>query len=75
MAAKLGEEEIKKLVAATRERRKKIVDLKLAVLEGHLVMEEALNGFLEESRFNPAELNLERVNFSHEMQFRDLASG
>jgi hypothetical protein len=63
MAAKLTEEEIKQRVSAAQERRKKIVDLKLAVLEGHLVMEESLNGFLEASLFNSAELNLERVNF------------
>jgi hypothetical protein len=63
MAAKLSEEEIKTRIAAAQERRKKIVDLRLGVLEGHLVMEEALNGFLEASLFNPAELNLERVNF------------
>ena len=63
MTVKLGEEEIKKRVAAAQERRKKIVDLRLAVLGGHLLMEEALNGFLEASLFNPEQLNATRVNF------------
>jgi hypothetical protein len=63
MTAKLGEEEIKKRVTAAQERRKKIIDLRLAVLEGHLLMEEALNGFLEASLFNPEQLNATRVNF------------
>jgi hypothetical protein len=63
MAAKVSEEEVKERIATAGKRRQKIVDLKLAVLEGHLVIEESLNGFIEASLFNPAELNLERVNF------------
>jgi len=60
---KLTEAEIKERVAAAQERRKKLVDLRLAVLEGHLIMEEALNGFLETSMFNPGEVKLDRTNF------------
>ena len=62
-ALKLTEAEIKERVAAAQERRKKLVDLRLAVLEGHLIMEEALNGFLETSMFNPGEVKLDRTNF------------
>src|SRR5712664_3950734 len=60
---KLTEEEIKERVAAAQERRKKLVDLRLAVLEGHLLMEEALNDFLEEALFNPEQVKLDRTNF------------
>ena len=62
MSEKLTEEEIKTLVAAAHERRKKIVDLRRAALEGHLLMEEALNALLEACLFNP-ELKLNRTNF------------
>jgi hypothetical protein len=68
MAAKLSEAEIKQRVSAAQERRKKIVDLRLATLEGHLVMEEALNAFLEACLFNP-ELKLNRTNFHQKGDF------
>jgi hypothetical protein len=60
---KLSEAEIKKRITAAQERRKRIIDLRLAVLEGHLVMEEALNGFIEASLFDPEQLKLARTNF------------
>ena len=63
MTDKLTEAEITELLSASQERRKKIVDLRLAVLEGHLLMEEALNGFLEAAVSNPDQLDLTRVNF------------
>ncbi|MGJ5175273.1 hypothetical protein ACQR16_10130 [Bradyrhizobium oligotrophicum] len=69
MAAKLSEEEVKKRIAAAQERRKKIIDLRLAVLEGNLVVEEALNGFLEAALFNPEHLNIPRINFSNKGNF------
>lgn len=60
---KLSEEEIKKRVTAAQERRKKIIDLRLAVLEGHLLMEETLNDFIGAALFNPEQFKLTRVNF------------
>ncbi len=64
MVPKLTEGEIQQRVSAAQERRKKIIDLRLAVLEGQLLMEEALNAFLEAALFNPEHLKLDRTNFS-----------
>jgi hypothetical protein len=45
------------------ERRKKIDDLRLAVISGHLMMEETLDRFLEASVYNPEKLKDANLGF------------
>ncbi len=60
---KLTEAEIEKRVAAGQERKKRIDELRLAVLEGHLIMEEQLDAFIEACVFHPDQLNHVNMNF------------
>ena len=48
---------------AAQERRKKIKDLKLAALEGHLLIEEALDEFIRSAVFYPEQLKTVRLSF------------
>ena len=60
---KIDEAEIQKRVNAAQERKKKIDELRLAVLEGHLLMEEALDSFIDASVFHPEQLTSVNMNF------------
>jgi hypothetical protein len=60
---KLDDAELEKRIKEAGERRKKIDELRIAVLEGHLIMEEQLENFLSMALFNPSHVNLERLNF------------
>ncbi len=60
---KIDDAELQKHIKEAGERRKKIDELRLAVLEGHLIMEEQLENFLSVALFNPSHVNLDRMNF------------
>lgn len=60
---KLDDAELQKRIKEARERKKKIDELRLAVLEGHLIMEEQLDNFLSAALFNPSHVNLDLMNF------------
>jgi hypothetical protein len=53
----------RKLVEESKERRRKIDELRVEAITGHVLMEEALDRFLEESLFHPDHLMAERLNF------------
>lgn len=60
---KIDDPELQKKIKEAVERKKKIDELRLAVLEGHLLMEEALDEFVEASMFHPEHLNHVNPNF------------
>jgi hypothetical protein len=60
---KVGEEELKARISAARERRKKIKDLTLAVIEGHLLIEEALDECIRTAVYHPEPLKSVRLMF------------
>lgn len=53
---------------AMEERVNKYNALMLAVIKGHLAIEQAMDGFLEASLFHPAHVRESRFNFSHRIQ-------
>ena len=55
--------ELQKKLKEIAERSKKIDELRVAVIKGHLIVEETLDAFIEASLFNPEQLKTERLNF------------
>lgn len=53
---------------AMEERVKKYNALMLAVVKGHMAIEQAIDGFLEVSVFHPEHVRENRFNFSHKLQ-------
>ena len=60
---KLSESEIQERQAAAQQRAKKIDELRLSVLKGHLLMEEALDGFIQAAVCHPEQINHVNMNF------------
>ena len=67
---KIDDTEIKKRIKDAQKKKKNLDDVKLAVLEGHLLIEQALDEFIEASVFHPEQLNPVNTNFPHERASR-----
>lgn len=60
---RLSEAQIQERRSAAQERKKKLDELRLATLEGHLLMEEALDAFVDAAVFHPEQLSPVNMNF------------
>jgi hypothetical protein len=65
MSMRTDDERLEKSRKAIVERIAKLNALMLAVIKGHLIIEQAMDGFLEASLFYPEHVRENRFNFSH----------
>lgn len=70
----LSDAELKETISEGKKRKDKIDALRVAVLEGHMMVEESVEGFLEVALFNAAEAKVEEMRFRNKVQLAQAMS-